>query len=450
MTNAIPPPSPDVSLAHRVRAYGIDEQFDSGLCDVWTLIADCYVEEVLPAVWQYLADGRPALSLAFHTLVGGPDEGAKLAALQQRFLCARKTGGWVNATIDRFAAYADFGVASFELIGLIGASNLAMMGLIGRRCSDPKHQAALAAAMVRLSLMQGEMVATALERRAAAGTARQLQEQAQTLQDEFAAVVAEAGLRSHAVRGQAQSVGDKMQQMIAQNSRILDSVAESLDAMAAAAEIAGALRDAMEKSREDFESASTTAMRSTEQVAEAAQAFERLTGHTRSIEPVVALIHTIAGRTNLLALNATIEAARAGEAGRGFTVVAQEVKHLSRQTASANDVIARELAGILAMVATAVDTHALIRDNVLAVDQSSQRAHDTVRQQLRQLDVIAEATQRTMIAAAGVEDTLGDLTRFAGDVAGDLAAFGGAFAAVDDQLQALQGSVGALVASVRQ
>ncbi len=64
------------------------------------------------------------------------------------------------------------------------------------------------------------------------------------------------------------------------------------------------------------------------------------------IGDVVKLIGAIAGQTNLLALNATIEASRAGENGRGFAIVAQEVKALASQTAQAASAIAGKISGM--------------------------------------------------------------------------------------------------------
>jgi methyl-accepting chemotaxis protein len=65
-----------------------------------------------------------------------------------------------------------------------------------------------------------------------------------------------------------------------------------------------------------------------------ADEFAGLTQAMNGLRDILKIIDTIAGQTNLLALNATIESARAGEAGRGFSVVASEVKKLAQDTRS--------------------------------------------------------------------------------------------------------------------
>ena len=86
-------------------------------------------------------------------------------------------------------------------------------------------------------------------------------------------------------------------------------------------------------------------------------AVKVLSERSQRIEQVVKLISDVAAQTNLLALNATIEAARAGQAGRGFGVVAAEVKALAAQTAKATEEISSQVA----------QSQAATRDVVIAI-----------------------------------------------------------------------------------
>ncbi len=114
-----------------------------------------------------------------------------------------------------------------------------------------------------------------------------------------------------------------------------------------------------------------------------------------TIGSVVDLIAEIAAQTNLLALNATIEAARAGEAGRGFSVVAQEVKSLAGQTANATEEIGRQIDVIHEATRRSVGEIAGIREAVFDMRTSATTVAAAIHQQNAATNTIAESAQST-------------------------------------------------------
>ena len=109
------------------------------------------------------------------------------------------------------------------------------------------------------------------------------------------------------------------------------------------------------------------------------------------IGSVVGLISDIAEQTNLLALNATIEAARAGEAGRGFSVVASEVKSLATQTAKATDEIGHQIALIQETTRRAVNDIDETGKTIADIAKLAETVASSVDQQASSTDVIVES-----------------------------------------------------------
>ncbi len=193
-----------------------------------------------------------------------------------------------------------------------------------------------------------------------------------------------------------------IEELTVSSNHISDSARETARETQEAVELSGQGADRVHLASQAIQKISDT-------VTDASGRIRALEERAKQISSIANVIKDIAGQTNLLALNAAIEAARAGEQGRGFAVVADEVRKLAERTASATTEIEQMITGIQGETIGAVEAMDAALPEVqegvqlaTSASNSLRAIQDGARRTLTRVGEVADATQEQSSASTSI------------------------------------------------
>jgi methyl-accepting chemotaxis protein len=257
-------------------------------------------------------------------------------------------------------------------------------------------------------------------------------------------IVAKVASAAAELRSTAQGMSGTAAETANQSTIVAAAAGEAASNVGTVAAAAEELGSSVQEIGRQVNGSAQLAQSAVDEASQTAALVQELSGAVARIGDVVTMISTIAGQTNLLALNATIEAARAGEAGRGFSVVAAEVKELANQTARATEEIRSQIAYVQGSTGHAVSAIGRIATRIqeisgvatsiaAAVEQQGGATQEIVRNAARaavgtgevtsNIAGVADAAKVTGSAARQVLASASELSRQSDGLSAEVARF---------------------------
>ena len=257
-----------------------------------------------------------------------------------------------------------------------------------------------------LSVALGAMMVTLRE---LVGTIRQHAHEAAAMSQEIAASTEQMTASTEEVANTTGDLTERANQQAVvvrgaaeDASRILGIAQELAAGATQAAERNAALARLARSHRERLDTSTTELTRLAEEVEQAAVESDALAAASEEIEKFVIQTKAIAKQTHMLALNASIEAARAGEEGKGFSVVAEEVRKLAGQAAASAGTTSETVQVVLARVRTARERLLRLGQGGLAAKDAAHEAAEGLGNVAAQAEANDEWTRRISASAGEV------------------------------------------------
>jgi len=263
--------------------------------------------------------------------------------------------------------------------------------------------------LLRIEKMETEQ--KAIETQAAVQRKADMHQLANTFQAAVGGIIEAVSSASTELEASANTLtrtADSTQQLSGMVAAASEEASANVESVASAAEEMTASVNEISRQAAESSKIAGEAVRQAQQTDARINELSQAAGR---IGDVVKLITAIAEQTNLLALNATIEAARAGEAGRGFAVVASEVKALASQTAKATEEIGTQIAGMQAATQESVAAIKEIGSTIGRISDIAATIATTVEQQGAATGEIARNVGQAAKGTAQVADNITEVNR---------------------------------------
>lgn len=427
-----------IDIVSRLRVFDADGEFLNRARELWYILEPAALE-IAEAHWNQWNKAFPGQD---NWLSHERDRAIELGTefLKQRSM--ELTGvAWIESTERTVALAFAAGVPTIALISMINASDRKALGILAALASTHPKFGEYVDILLRLSVLEIDVTVALYHCYVEAAARRERESAAEEYRAKFDIILSGADQVSGELLKRAKKIETKAEVISSEATGIAAASDQTAGAMQDAARNSGLLVHAIETVKEQAVGSLSDTTAVQDSAREAFELVNVLRQQGGVITSFAKHIRDLAARTNLLALNAQIEAARAGDSGRGFSVVAQEVKSLAAQTRDTATDIERRTAEIEAASVRAVNKSAEVDSGIQRLGGRLRSALSYIEEQHVSIAAISSAIDETALVTRSVADNVAIINERALDLQSDVTLIGSDFSRLGRDVATLRDGI---------